>query len=65
MDTRKKFFMIRVVRPWNRLPREMVDALSLETLKVRLDGALSNLIELWVFLFIAGGLDQLTFKGPF
>ena len=42
MDTRMKFFMIRVVRPWNRLPREMVDALSLETLKVRLDGALST-----------------------
>ena len=36
--------MISVVRHWNRLPREVVDALSLETLKVRLDGALSNLI---------------------
>jgi len=30
----------------NRLPREVLDALSLETLKVRLDRALSNLIEL-------------------
>ena len=36
--------MIRVVRHWNRLPRGMVDALPLETFKVRLDGALSNLI---------------------
>jgi len=35
---------MRVVRHWNRLPREAVDAPSLETLKVRLDGALSNLI---------------------
>ena len=30
--------MIRVVRQWHRLPREAVDAPSLETLKVRLQG---------------------------
>ena len=41
---RNKVFTMRVVKPWNRLPREMVDAPSLETFKVRLDGALSNLI---------------------
>jgi len=40
---RKKFFT-RVVKPWNRLPRRVVDAPSPETFKVRLDGALSNLI---------------------
>ena len=40
----KKFFMVRVVRHWNRLCREVVDTLCLETFKVRLDGALSNLI---------------------
>jgi len=34
---------------------EVVDAPSLGTLKVRLDGALSNLIYLWVSLFTAGG----------
>jgi len=33
-----------VVEHWNRFPRAVVDALSLETLKVRLDGGLSNLI---------------------
>ncbi|KFR04725.1 hypothetical protein Y956_10143, partial [Nipponia nippon] len=44
LDTRKKFFTMRVVRYWNRLPREAVDAPSLEVFKIRLDGALSNLI---------------------
>ena len=33
-----------MVRHWNRLPREAVDAPSLEVFKVRLDEALANLI---------------------
>jgi len=44
LDTRKTFFTTRVVKHWHRLPREVVDAPHMETLKVRLDGALSNLI---------------------
>ena len=40
LDIRKKFFMITVVRHWHRLPREVVDAPPLKTLKVRLDKAL-------------------------
>ena len=44
MDIRKKSSTVRVVRHWNRLPREEVDAPSLETLKARLDQALGNLI---------------------
>ncbi|KFQ94470.1 hypothetical protein Y956_06140, partial [Nipponia nippon] len=44
LDIRNKFFMMRVVKHWNRLPREVVDAPSLETFKVRLDGGLSTLI---------------------
>ena len=42
LDIRKKFFTVRVVRPWNRLPRAAVAAPSLEVLKARLDGAGSN-----------------------
>ncbi|KFW87888.1 hypothetical protein N336_07120, partial [Phalacrocorax carbo] len=44
LDIRKKFFTLRVVRHWNRLPREVVDAPSLAVFKARLDGALSSLV---------------------
>jgi len=44
LDMRKKFFTVRVVRHWNRLPREVMDAPSLEIFKARLDQALGNLI---------------------
>ena len=44
LDIRKKFFMMRVLKHWNRLSRDVVDAPYLETFKVRLEGALSNLI---------------------
>jgi len=48
---------MRVVKPWHTLPTEVVDAPSLETFKIRLDGTLSNLIELKMSLLTAGGLD--------
>ncbi|KFP10306.1 hypothetical protein Z169_12112, partial [Egretta garzetta] len=44
LDIRKKFFTMRVVKHWKGLPREVVEAPSLQTSKARLDGALSNLI---------------------
>ena len=36
LDIRKKFFTQRVVMHWNRLPKEVVDAPSLEIFKARL-----------------------------
>ncbi|KFV53933.1 hypothetical protein N328_12977, partial [Gavia stellata] len=36
LNRRKKFFTMRVVKQWNSLPREVMDAPSLETFKVRL-----------------------------
>ncbi|KFR09458.1 hypothetical protein N306_02439, partial [Opisthocomus hoazin] len=44
LDIRKKFFTVRVVKHWNRLPAEAVEAPYLETFKARLDGTLSNLV---------------------
>ncbi|KFW04971.1 hypothetical protein N326_11615, partial [Eurypyga helias] len=44
LDIRKKGFLERVRRHWDRLPREAVDAPSLEVSKARLDEAWSNLV---------------------
>jgi len=44
LDIRKKFFTMRVVRHWHRLPREAEATPSLEMFKARLDGALSNVV---------------------
>ena len=54
-----------MVRHCHRLPREMGDAPSLGTFQARLDGALSNLIQLKMSLLTAGGLDEVASKGPF
>jgi len=48
---------MRVVKHWHRLPREVVDAPSLETFKARLDGALSSLMGLQMSPLTAGGLS--------
>jgi len=47
---------VRVVKHWHRLPKEVVEAPSLEIFKARLDGALSNLSELKMSLLTVGGL---------
>ena len=55
LDIRSKFFTQRVVTHWNRLPKEAVDAPSLEAFKARLDVALGSLGCWLLTLHIAGG----------
>jgi len=44
LDIRRKSFTQRVVKHWNSLPKEVVDAPSLEAFKARLDVALGSLV---------------------
>ena len=53
MDIRRKFFTQSVVT--HRLPKEAVDAPSLQAFKARLDVALGSLVCWLVTLHIAGG----------
>ena len=46
-----------MVKHWNRLPKEAVDAPSLEALKARLDVALGSLVWCLVTLHITGGVE--------
>jgi len=62
---RKKFFTLRVMRPWPRLPRAAAAAPSLAVFKARLDGALSTLLLWKVSLLMAGELEWDDFQGRF
>ena len=53
-----------MVRHWHRLPREAVDAPSLEVLKARLDDVLGNLVWWEVSVPMAAGWNQVGFKVP-
>jgi len=57
LDIREKFFTLRLMRPWHRLPREAVPAHCLAVFKARLDRALSSLVWWKVSLPMAGRLE--------
>ena len=65
LDIRRKVFTQRVVTHCSRLPKEAVDAPSLEAFEARLDVALGSLVWWLATLHIAGGLKLDDHCAPF
>ena len=56
LDIRRKFFTQSVAKHWNRLPKEVLDAPSLEAFKTWLDVVLGSLVCWLATLHIVGGV---------
>ena len=62
LNMRKNFFPLRVMEPWPRLPREVVESPSLEIFKTCLDAVLCSL--LWVTLLRQEGWTRWPTEVP-
>ena len=65
MGIGKHVCTMRMIKSWNRLPREVVDAPCLSVLKRHLYNALSNEIYLLVSTEMVRNWDWVVFEGPF
>ena len=65
VNLRKHFCATKMVKHWNRLPREVVDALHLWVFKRHLYNVLINVLQLLVSPEVIRKLDSLIFEGSF
>ncbi|GAB0186033.1 hypothetical protein GRJ2_001068600 [Grus japonensis] len=49
LDIRKNCFTERVIKHWNRLPREVVESLSLKAFTRRVDVAFEDMVQWWTW----------------